>query len=71
MSLTEYWEENENNRPYILQNLETAQEVRILWQHIDDVLAQQEFKLDDAKILFDGLGNLAVEALDIVVDQLP
>jgi hypothetical protein len=51
--------------------METAQEVRTLWQHIEDVLAQQEFKLDDAKIIFDGLGNLAVEALDIVVDQLP
>lgn len=53
------------------QAFETAVEVRSLWQHIEDVLASQEQVLEQDKILFDGHGNLAVEALDVVVDQLP
>lgn len=53
------------------QDFETAVEVSTLWQHIDDVLASQESVLDNEKALFDGHGNLAVEALDVVVDQLP
>jgi hypothetical protein len=53
------------------QNLETAEEVRLLWQHIDDVLLAQQLLLEEEKILFDGHGDMAVEALDVVVDQLP
>jgi hypothetical protein len=45
--------------------------VRTLWQHIDDVLLVQQSLLEGEKILFDGHGNMAVEALDVVVDQLP
>jgi hypothetical protein len=53
------------------QDFETAVEVNTLWQHIDSVLEKQELLLENQKVLFDGLGNVAVEALDIVVDQLP